>query len=108
MFYVSHLDSISASNYYGARHGIETLFQTIVWDEVSGKDSIRISKLPYKISCIRASLEIPLLSLVSGAYVRLSDVRIEDRPELPHRGLSLDTVRNFISIEKIKKVSIKM
>merc|ERR1712110_190809 len=66
--------SISASDYFGARHGIETLFQTIVWDEVS------------------------------GAYVRLSDIRVEDRPEFPHRGLSLDTVRNFISIEKIIKV----
>ena len=53
-------------------------------------------------------MEIPILSLVSGAHVRLSDVRIEDRPEFPHRGLSLDTVRNFISIEKIKKVSMKM
>ena len=41
------IDSISASNYYGARHGIETLFQTIVQDEVSGRDSIGISKLPY-------------------------------------------------------------
>ena len=65
---------ISASNYFGARHGIETLFQTIVWDEVT------------------------------EAYVRLSDVSVQDRPEFPHRGLSLDTVRNFISIDKIKKV----
>ena len=68
---------ISASNYFGARHGIETLFQTIVWDEMS------------------------------GAYFRLSNVTVEDKPEFPHRGLSLDTVRNFISIDKIKKVYTK-
>ena len=65
---------ISSSNYFGARHGIETLFQTIVWDEMS------------------------------GAYFRLADISVEDSPEFPHRGLSLDTVRNFISIEKLKKV----
>ena len=41
---------------------------------------------------------------MSGAYFRLAEVSVEDEPEFPHRGLSLDTVRNFISINKLKKV----
>ena len=66
--------SIDAPNYYGARHGIETLFQMVVWDEVREK------------------------------YLMPDNVNITDNPTFTHRGMSLDTVRNFISIDTIKKV----
>ena len=31
-------------------------------------------------------------------------IQIEDSPAFPHRGVMLDTARNFIPIENIKKV----
>ena len=62
---------ITASNYYGARHGIETLFQMILWDDKTHE------------------------------YKMLNNVNITDGPEFSHRGISLDTVRNYISLDKM-------
>ena len=63
---------IKAETYFGARHGLETLFQLIQFDSV--EDSHLIS----------------------------ADVSIEDAPYYPHRGVMLDTARNFISLDMIK------
>ena len=68
--------TIEASNYYGARHGLETLFQLVVWDELEGN------------------------------HLMLDTVDITDWPEFPHRGISVDTVRNFIPVDNIKTVKV--
>lgn len=63
--------TIDAPNYFGARHGLETLLQLIVYDEISN-----------------ASL-IP-----SHAY-------ITDEPFYKHRGVLLDTSRNYYHVDVI-------
>ena len=68
--------SIEAENYYGARHGLETLFQLVVWDEVE------------------------------ESHLMLDKADIRDWPEFPHRGISVDTVRNFIPVQTIKTVTL--
>ena len=37
-------------------------------------------------------------------YKMLNNVTISDGPVFTHRGISLDTVRNYISVDKIKQV----
>ncbi len=37
-------------------------------------------------------------------FVILSDVEIEDGPEFPHRGISLDTSRNFVTMDVLKDI----
>jgi len=64
---------ISAYSFFGARHALETLSQLIAWDE-----------------------SIP-------ALIIMKDVEIRDSPAFPHRGLLIDTSRNFVSVEMIKK-----
>ncbi|KAK2576761.1 hypothetical protein KPH14_005406 [Odynerus spinipes] len=64
--------TITAATYFGARNGIETLSQLIVFDDL--RDQVQIVK----------------------------DVYIEDKPAFPYRGILLDTSRNFVSIEVIK------
>ena len=71
MLYVGR---ITASNYYGARHALETLFQLVVWDEVGEN------------------------------FIMLDQADISDWPEFRHRGISVDTARNFIPVENIKTV----
>lgn len=66
--------NIVAETYFGARHAIETLFQLAEWDSID------------------------------TAYIIQDGVHIEDQPFYPHRGISLDTARNFISVDKIKEV----
>ena len=68
---------IAATNYYGARHALETLFQLVVWDEVEGN------------------------------FIILDRADISDWPEFPHRGISVDTARNFIPVENIKTVRVR-
>lgn len=67
------LAKISAKTYFGARHGLETLSQLIVYDD------------------IRRELLI------------LAKVSIEDSPSFKWRGLLLDTSRNFYSTKAIKR-----
>jgi len=65
--------SIYAQTFFGARHGLETLSQLIDYD--------------YDHSS---------LQIISGA-------EINDSPIFKHRGISLDTSRNYIRINSIKR-----
>lgn len=65
--------TIEAANYFGARHALETLAQLMVFDD------------------IRNELQV------------VADVEIQDAPVYPHRGLALDTSRNYVSVAAIKK-----
>jgi hexosaminidase len=64
---------IAADNFYGARNGLETLSQLIVYDNIRN--------------------EILIVGSVS----------IADEPKFKYRGFLLDTSRNFFSIESIKR-----
>ena len=71
----SHLEvKIAAATYYGARHGLETLSQMITYDDLSDT-----------------------LQTYSSATVR-------DRPIFPHRGVLVDTSRNFMTVDVIKQI----
>ena len=65
---------IKAKTFFGARHALETLSQLITWDD-------SISK-----------------------WLIVSDVSISDSPAYVHRGLLIDTSRNYVSVEMIKKI----
>ncbi|CAH1984734.1 unnamed protein product [Acanthoscelides obtectus] len=64
---------ISAQTFFGARHGLQTLNQLIVFDDLKGE------------------LLIP------------SEALITDKPAYPYRGIVLDTSRNYITIDAIKR-----
>ncbi|XP_055846291.1 chitooligosaccharidolytic beta-N-acetylglucosaminidase isoform X1 [Episyrphus balteatus] len=64
---------ISAKSYFGARHGLETLSQLIVYDDIRR--------------------EVQMLAQAS----------ITDKPAYKHRGLLLDTSRNYFSVKSIKR-----
>lgn len=66
--------TITADNFFGARNGLETLSQLIIFDDL--RNEIQIAR----------------------------DVSVEDKPVYPHRGILLDTSRNYIPIDVIKKV----
>lgn len=66
--------NIVADTYFGARHGVETLFQLAIWDPAS------------------------------SSFLLPTGVQIEDSPHFPHRGVMLDTARNFIPIPDILKL----
>ena len=66
--------AIEAEGYFGLRHGIETLSQLMAFDDVKQK------------------------------FVIIKDVVIQDSPVFTHRGVLLDSARNFMSIETIKNV----
>ena len=63
---------ISAHTYFGARHGLETLSQLISYDELS------------------ESLQMHAKAIV------------KDKPQYVHRGLLIDTSRNFFSLDILK------
>nr|AAQ97603.1 N-acetylglucosaminidase [Manduca sexta] len=65
--------TIRANSFFGIRHGLETLSQLIVYDD------------------IRNHLLI------------VRDVTINDKPVYPYRGILLDTARNYYTIDAIKK-----
>ena len=65
---------ISANTFYGARHGLETFSQMIAYDDLTDT-----------------------LQTYSSAIVR-------DRPSFPHRGLLVDTSRNFMTVDVIKQI----
>ena len=65
---------IYADTYFGARHGVETLFQLMEYDDIR------------------------------ESFVILDTVEIVDAPEFPHRGITLDTSRNFIEVPVIKRI----
>lgn len=64
---------ITANNFYGCRHGLETLSQLIIFDDIRNE-----------------------MSIVERAV-------INDAPKFKHRGLSLDTSRNFYSMDVLKR-----
>ncbi|XP_046459257.1 chitooligosaccharidolytic beta-N-acetylglucosaminidase-like [Daphnia pulex] len=66
--------SITATTFFGARHAIETLSQIMAWDK---------------------TLE---------SMIMLTDANISDSPAFVHRGLIIDTSRNFVSVPVIKKI----
>lgn len=70
--------NISSKTFFGARHALETLSQLIWWDEY--KDCLRIIK---------------------GAS-------IEDGPKIPYRGVMVDTARNYMSVDSLKRVLVGM
>lgn len=72
---------IRAKTVYGARHGLETLNQLVTWYSAS--------------STTRATRHV--LVIVSAA-------RITDSPAYVHRGLLLDTARNFLSMSTIQRM----
>lgn len=65
---------IKAESFYGARHALETLAQLIVYDN------------------IRNELQV------------VGKAEINDAPVYKHRGILLDTSRNYYSVESIKKI----
>lgn len=65
---------ITATTFFGARHGLETLSQLIAWDEIAGN------------------------------MIMLTEATIFDYPAYPHRGLLIDTSRNYVTIPTIKKI----
>ncbi|XP_047476575.1 chitooligosaccharidolytic beta-N-acetylglucosaminidase-like [Penaeus chinensis] len=65
--------TILASNYFGARHALETLSQLIAFDDQEG-----------------------LLQIVSSAA-------LTDSPAFKYRGILLDTSRNFFSVKSIER-----
>ena len=71
---------ISSSTYFGARHGLETLFQLIYFDNF---------KLSFLLPC---------------------DVDISDGPYYKHRGVMLDTARYilFFILDKINVIKISL
>lgn len=71
---------VSAKTFFGARHGLETLSQLIWWD---------------------GSQQHGVLKVLRGAT-------IQDKPAFAYRGLMIDTARNFMSVEAIKRVLIGM
>nr|AKR06190.1 beta-N-acetylglucosaminidase [Mamestra brassicae] len=64
--------TVKAGSFFGLRHGLETLSQLIVYDDIRNHMLI------------------------------VRDVSISDKPVYPYRGILLDTARNFYSIDSIK------
>lgn len=65
--------TISSNNFFGARHGLETLSQLVIFDDLRNE-----------------------VQIVRDAY-------ITDEPVYPHRGILLDTSRNYIPVDVIKR-----
>ncbi|XP_041772727.1 chitooligosaccharidolytic beta-N-acetylglucosaminidase [Anopheles merus] len=65
--------TIEAKTFFGARHGLETLSQLVLYDDIRNE-----------------------LQMVARA-------RVSDAPAFPHRGLALDTSRNFIDLESLRR-----
>lgn len=73
--------NIEAQSFFGARHGLETLSQLIWWDDYAANGGA--------------------LSILRGASVK-------DGPAFAYRGLMLDTARNFMSLDSLKRVVLGM
>lgn len=65
--------NITAPTFFGSKYALETLGQLIIYDDLRNK------------------LMVPL------------NVNITDKPAFPYRGILLDTSRNYISVDVIKK-----
>lgn len=65
--------NIKANNFFGGRHGLETLSQLIIFDD------------------LRQEIQMP------------NKVTVHDKPAYPHRGILLDTARSYVSPATIKR-----
>lgn len=65
---------VTSANYFGARHAIETIFQSFEYDDVRNQ------------------------------FLAMAEYDINDAPEFGHRGISLDTSRNFMTKEVILRL----
>ena len=65
---------IEAQTYFGARHGLETLSQMINYDELT------------------------------GALITYNRAHVEDAPEYAHRGLLIDTSRNYFNMDILRNI----
>ncbi|CAL4115874.1 unnamed protein product [Meganyctiphanes norvegica] len=65
--------TITAPTFFGARHGLESLSQLIDYDEE--KDSLQV----------------------------VHSAQISDSPVFPHRGIIVDTARNFMDVKSIER-----
>ena len=72
--YELYVVQITANSYFGARHGIETLSQLITYNELT--DSLQT----------------------------YTSAHIFDAPIFPHRGVMIDTARNWLDKSLIKKI----
>jgi len=68
---------IQSATVYGARHGYETLGQLVA------KYSTGVEQ--------------------RGILVMVSQARVADKPRFPHRGLLLDTARNYLPLSAIMR-----
>lgn len=66
---------IQANTVFGARHGLETLGQLVTVVQTTGGQQL----------------------------VMLATATVNDKPVYPHRGLLLDTSRNFLPLSAIKR-----
>ncbi|KFB48739.1 AGAP005381-PC-like protein [Anopheles sinensis] len=67
------LATITAKTFFGGRHGLETLAQFVQYDD------------------LRSELQM------------VASLSVSDAPVYPHRGLALDTSRNFIDLESLRR-----
>ncbi|XP_058053517.1 chitooligosaccharidolytic beta-N-acetylglucosaminidase isoform X2 [Anopheles bellator] len=67
------LATIKAKTFFGGRHGLETLAQFVFFDDI--RDELQV----------------------------VGSLNVSDAPVYPHRGLSLDTSRNFLTMESLKR-----
>ncbi|XP_052754679.1 chitooligosaccharidolytic beta-N-acetylglucosaminidase [Galleria mellonella] len=65
--------TVTARTFFGLRHGLETLSQLFVYDDL--RDHMLLVR----------------------------DVNISDKPVYPYRGILLDTARNYYSVDSIKR-----
>ncbi|XP_013187830.2 chitooligosaccharidolytic beta-N-acetylglucosaminidase [Amyelois transitella] len=65
--------TIFANSFFGLRHGLETLSQLFVYDDIRNH------------------------------MLMVRDVMIDDKPAYPYRGLLLDTSRNYYTVDSIKR-----
>jgi len=70
---------IDAATYFGARHALDSLSQFWTFDE-GVKDTDK------------------------GTFIVLKDIKLIDEPEFQHRGILLDTSRNFFPKERILNI----
>ena len=66
--------TITSDNYFGSRHGLEALFQLMEYDDLLQD------------------------------FIMVSAADIKDMPEFSHRGISLDTSRNFIAKDTLMSI----
>lgn len=69
---------IESNTIFGARHALESLAQLIIYDDVTNRLLVR------------------------------HEIRFSDGPVYHHRGVSLDTSRNYFSVENIKRLIGKL